>query len=62
MSICKHDCLIPIGTQRMKICVDCGTKFKWDLDTDQLSMYGDTSEKSQRDYSDSNLPTSEPRS
>lgn len=48
--MCKHECLIPIGSQRIKKCVDCGEEFKWDLDTNQVSMYGDTSETIQRDY------------
>ena len=62
MSNCKHPCLIPIGSQRIKICVDCGTEFTWNLDTNQVSMYGDTSEKVQKDYSEQILPTTETRS
>lgn len=49
---CLHRCKLPIGTQRMKICTDCGTKWEWNLDTGQLSAYGDINEKTQRDYKD----------
>ena len=50
--VCEHPCKIPIGTQRIQKCIDCGLQIEWNLDTDQVSAYGDTSEKVQRDYKD----------
>ena len=50
--VCEHPCLIPVGTQRIKKCVDCGIELEWNLDTNQVSAYGDTSEQVQRDYKD----------
>lgn len=50
--VCVHPCKVPIGTQRHQVCVDCGERFEWELDENQESKLGDTSEKAQRDYKD----------
>ena len=50
---CEHLDYIEIGTQRIKKCLDCGAEIPWELDKNQESKYGDTSEQIQRDYKDS---------